>query len=148
MEQRSKIDPLTQLLVFLESTSNCITYLHVTDEEKNAKLIMQKGFNYVDNFYKTVDRISPLTDVTLSWVHIQRKPYGNYTMIIQIDKNVMNIFSGDIEGLSFNPHQNSNREDAFTLYKHYVKGYFDSKTGIIVKNPEFNPKFNPSQLKR
>jgi len=142
-----KLDTITQLLTFIKSDNNCVTFLHVTNEKENAINIIKNGFNYIDNFHKTTDEISPVNEVTLSWVCAQRKAYGQYIIVIQIDRSILKN-RGGIDELSFNEHLISDDEFIYTLYKYYVKGYIDENTGLIIKNSEFNSKFNPISLNK
>jgi hypothetical protein len=39
------------------------------------------------------------------------------------------------------PFLNEDSDMIYTLHHKFIKGYFDFKTGKIIKNPDFNPSF-------
>ena len=128
-----------QLMSFIKEDVNCYNYLHVTDSEENAKNIMNTGFKYTDNFYKTVDQFQDLQFITLNWIRILRKDYGDFVILIQIDKNLLKRNGHDIDTLAGDTIQERG-EYVYVLPKEYVKGYFNERTQKIIRNPYFNPK--------
>jgi hypothetical protein len=128
-----------QLLAFIEETPNCVTFLHVTQKEKDAKNILKKGFRYTDNYHKTVDEFSNHNIVSLDWIRIMRKDYGNFVMIIQIDKDVYKRNSYNIDSMCKESIRKTKYgdEEVYTLPAEFVKGYFDEGTKTITRNANF-----------
>jgi hypothetical protein len=118
-----------------------ITLLHTTSEE-SAKNIIENGLKYYQ-LDKTTDQITS-DKVTLDYNLMIRKAYGNCTVIIQFKKD----FWKNIEDLSsVKPYQDEESgETVYTLPKEFVKGYFNRKTGEIVKNPNFDPLHTKKEL--
>lgn len=130
------------LLNFIGKDKNVNTYLHTTKEEETAKNILNTGFQYFD-FFKTTDEISLKDKATLDWNLTMRKPYGNFTIIIQFNRT----YRSNIENLSSTkPFKNEDGEAIYTLPKEFIKGYFNRKTAQIVKNPHFNINYKKEEV--
>lgn len=127
--------PNETLMGFISTNKGCVTYIHVTDSEEAAKGIIETGFEY-DIFGKTTDFVPESDMVTLNYVRILRKAYGNYIMVIQIDEDVMKRNKNNAELLS-----DTGDDDTLILPKEYVKGYFIQDVMKFVSNPKFNPKY-------
>ena len=139
-----------------EKTSN--SYIHYTKEKEVAEKILSIGFKFVDTFYKTAE---PITNdkLDLIYKHYLHKHYGNYVVIISISKKIYNQYLEKISKIKkvVNVEQilseksamlNENLDEVFLLPKQYVKGYIDTETGEIHRNPNFDPNFDsPSFLK-
>lgn len=124
------------LLNFISTEKKVLTYLHTCGSEELCKKIFEEGFEFVD-FFKTTDEIS-MNQFDLDYKLTMRKAYGNYTLIIQINRNIK-----DLESLNSKPvHENENGEEVYTLPREFVRAYYNRKTGEIVKNPHFNPNYN------
>ena len=116
------------LINFIGIAENYFTYLHTTDSENNAKSICQNGFRF-ETFSKTVDYITDV--VGLVYMLNIRKPYGNYTIIIQVNSTIENYES--ISEKSYDEDEN----EVFILPPQYIKGYYNRTTNVIVPNSLF-----------
>lgn len=123
------------LLNFISTEKGVNTYLHTCRTEELCKEILEEGFEFV-NFLKTTDPIT-LDQYDLDFKLVMRKSYGDYTLIIQINRNTT-----DLESLNSKPvHENENGEEVYTLPREFVRAYYNKNTGEIVKNPHFNPNY-------
>lgn len=129
------------------------TYMHYTMEEADAKNILANGFRFVDSFYKTALPVNK-DNLDLKIKHDSRKFFGDYLLIICIANDIVNYYSREMEkvgvkDLSFEniltempASGNENSDLIYQLSNKFIKGYINHKTGEIVKNTEFNPRFN------
>jgi len=136
-----------ELLSFISEDNNCYSYLHVTTSEENAKNILDEGFHYTYNFHKTVDRFDVRNMTTLNWLRIIRMQYGNYVIVIEIDRDLLKGQQSNIDALAVDYYEKDG-EEAFLLPKEYVKGYYDEVTKQLIKNKYFNPKFSKKDLNK
>lgn len=116
------------LINFIGESPGYLNYLHTTNSEENAKSICKNGLRY-EIFYKTVDNINSV--VALIYMLNIRKPYGNFTIVIQIDSSIK-----DYESIS----EKTTNEDGDEIYvfpPRYIKGYYDRITNEIFTNPLF-----------
>jgi len=122
------------LLDFINETSDVKTYLHTTKEEETCKTIMEEGYQF-SSFHKTTDEI--INDMaSLDYKMLLREAYGNYTVIMQVNFDI----KGDYTNLTIKePFTDEEGDLIYTLSPRYVKGYFNRKSGEIVKNPNFDP---------
>jgi len=133
---------IIKLESFIANDDSLRCYMHVTPEESYAKNILKVGFKY-SNFNKTVDEYNGNDLNTLVWLRSQRSQYGNFIIVIQIDKDLLKRKGYDVEWLSnldveFNEDEN---ESISILPKEYIKGYFIVDSQRIVLNKKFNPKY-------
>jgi hypothetical protein len=132
-------------------------FLHYTKEEEDAKKILKEGFKFVDSFYKTAEEVrSDETD--LIYKHNRQKSYGNYVIVISIDKDIYNYYLKEtdktpsyeivVEQLLTEkpPYLNDDSEMIYTLHHKFVKGYFNYIEGNIIENQYFNPTYNSYQF--
>lgn len=122
------------------TNSKLDTYLHTTSLEK-VMSILDKGF-----FFN--DRLSNTTDATnesdfFYWIKY-REHYGQYTIVIQVPKNINYIKEIDEESLKYIKQQTNNdnfesNHFEFVLPNNYIRGYFILKTMKFIENPNFKP---------
>lgn len=122
----------TDILKKFIGNDNVDTYFHTTNSEQICKDIMNGGFQFVD-FEKTTDRVDN-DESTINYKLMIRKPYGNFTLVIQIKPGNFNYFEDLCQK---EPFENEYGDLVYTLPREYVKGYFDRKTLEIVENPYF-----------
>ncbi|MBS0010097.1 MAG: hypothetical protein KFF49_01720 [Bacteroidales bacterium] len=136
------------LASILENDSDCILFLHNTRDEDTAKQIMNAGFRFEEQLTYSTDRINPLDTVEINYFLVERKEYGKYTVIIEIDKNLFRKYNSmaENEKLHFEellsvtpPVLSDNEEYIYTLANSYVKGYLDITSGKFYSNKDFNP---------
>jgi hypothetical protein len=139
-------------LAILEQVIQCndevITFLHNTHSDAIAKKIINEGFEFQSHLDYTTDVVSAKDPVTIKYFTIVRQAYGNFTMIIQINKDIIEHYSHQLkhkehhfsEILSVKPPYIGYEEDLiYCLAPNFVKGYIDICTSEFVANPNFNP---------
>jgi hypothetical protein len=124
-ENQSKYE---NLINFIGESQGYSFYLHTTNSEENAKSICQTGLRF-EIFQKTADYINNVNG--LVYMLDIRKPYGNFTIIIQINSSIKNY-----ESVS-KKNTNENGEEIFILPPEYIKGYYDRTTRKIFANSSF-----------
>lgn len=136
----------------LESDNDCVLFLHNTKDEETARQIMTKGFQFEEQLTYSTDQINPTDSVEINYFFVERKEYGRYTVIIEIDKELYKKYNHLIEESDFHfeelltvtmPVLSDNDEYIYTLSHHYIKGYLDNFTGIFIENSDFNPAYEP-----
>jgi hypothetical protein len=147
------------LKFIIDNGKNTRSYIHYTKDEPDARSILQKGFQFADSFYKTA---LPVTKdkLDLKMKHNSRKLFGEYIIVICISNDVANFYSAEIEkagivNYSFEniltenlPVKNDNSDLVYQLSMQFIKGYVNHRTGIIVKNPDFDPLYDSPNFMR
>jgi len=137
-----------KLAKILACDDGCVIFLHNTRSEAVAKKILAEGFTFQNQLYYSTDRINPNDGVEISYFLVERKEYGDYTIIIKISRSLFKkiySFAEDSghhleEVLSINePVLGDDDEYVYTISPHYVMGYFNNKTGALTCNPDFDP---------
>ena len=147
------------LKFILESGKNMRSYIHYTKYESDARSIIENGFRFADSFYKTA---LPVTKdkLDLKMKHNSRKLFGDYIIVICISADVANYYASELEkagikNVSFEniltetlPSRDDNSDLIYQLSAQFIKGYVNHRTGVIVKNPGFDPLYDsPNFLK-
>ena len=146
------------LSYILENVSDSKIYIHYTKEEADAKSIITNGFRFADTFYKTA---LPVSNDKLDLIikHNSRKYFGDYLIIICISNKVIDSYTSELDKAGINnyfieniltetpPVINDNSDLVFLVPEQFIKGYLNHKTGEIVQNPDFNPKYNSPGFK-
>jgi len=137
-----------KLAKILACDSGCVIFLHNTRTEAVANKIMVEGFTFQNQLYYSTDRINPNDAVEISYFLVERKDYGDFTIIIEISRNLyiklcsLAEESGhhfeDILSITV-PFMGDDDEYIYTISPHYIKGYFNNKTGVMTPNPGFDP---------
>ncbi len=142
-----------EILEFLlADKKELLKFSHRTHSEKIARQIVASGFEFSESLQKTTD---PIIDdqVYLNYWHNLRVYYGPFTIVICIAKTLFldyikrldevgnnNILVEHI--LTVKEPVNDNQNYIYTLPNQYIKGYFNSETGAITANPDFDPYFD------
>ncbi len=143
--------PGERLSQLLSKDNSTIVLLHNTTSVDRAKRIMQKGFRYESQLTYSTDRINPNDIVEINYFLVERKEYGDYTIIIEIDKKLFKRYSQLVEISEKNledilsvdePVLSDNDEFVYTLSHYYIKCIFNNKTGETMINPVFDPSFD------
>jgi len=142
----------------IEDEKNLNIFIHYTKEQQVAEKINSLGFKFVDTFYKTAE---PVTNdkLDLIYKHYLHKHYGKYVVLICIAKKVYDHYLDEISKVKKvisveqilsekSPMLNENLDEVYLLAKQYVKGYIDSETGEIFRNPSFNPHYDSSTFQK
>ena len=124
-EQQEKFK---NLIEFIGESQGYNNFLHTTKTEENAKSICQNGFRF-EIFHKTVDFINNVDG--LIYMLSIRQPYGNFTIIIQINNSIR-----DYESISQKTIDEEGNE-IFIFPPQYIKGYYNRLTREIFPNPLF-----------
>ncbi|MBN1896168.1 MAG: hypothetical protein JW789_00385 [Candidatus Aenigmarchaeota archaeon] len=143
-----------ELVNFIDHTSRLKTYLHNTYSEEVAEKIMSEGFNFCGDLHKTSDEIGFNNIDNIGWWNTQRRSYGDFTVVLQIEKDVLSkaneinkIYMPHGQLLSKDRFWNENEADwSFVLHPQYVKGYFDRKKNEGKLNSLFDPSFFDEDL--
>ncbi len=132
----------------IESEYEVITFLHNTNAEHVAKKILLEGFEFQSHLDYTTDVVSAKDVVTLKYFTIVRQAYGNFTLIIQISKEIIESYSQKLknkdhhfsEVLSVKPSYLGSEDDLiYCLAPHFIKGYINACTHDFYVNPNFDP---------
>jgi hypothetical protein len=141
----------------MENGKNTKTYIHYTKNENDACSIVQKGFQFVDSFYKTALPVSK-DKLDLKIKHDSRKFFGDFIVVICISNDVANFYSyqlgkAGITNFTFEniltetpPEKNENSDLVYQLSPQFIKGYVNHRTGAIVKNQGFDPLYNSTNF--
>lgn len=105
-----------------------LTYLHTTDKVETCESICRNGFVF-EIFEKTTDYVHDIA--SLRYMLSIRRHYGDYTIVIQISKEIT-----DYESISRKT-IDDNGSELFILPPHYIKGYYNRISSGIVHNPLF-----------
>jgi hypothetical protein len=137
-----------KIIEIIGPNNQLVTFLHNTPDENNAQMIMKEGFKFHSHLDYTTDVVSAKDEVTITYFNLVRGAYGNFTLIIQIDKKLIEKYSNLLydhhyhfsEVLTIgNPQQTEDGEWIYNLAPIFIKGYFDSKSGKFTANPLFDP---------
>ena len=147
------------LKFIIENGKNTKSYIHYTKNETDARSIIQTGFQFVDSFYKTALPVSK-DKLDLKVKHNNRKFFGDFIIVIGISNDVANFYAYELgkagmSNYSFEniltetpPAKNENSDLVYQLSPQFIKGYVNHRTGVIVKNPVYDPLYNsPNFLK-
>jgi len=143
----------SEMLRFIFGRTATKVFIHYTRNEIDAGRILSEGFQFVTSFYKTAEEVrNDRTD--LIYKHNQLKPFGNYVIVIAIDRTLYEHFLRQTSRLEAYevfveqiltekpPYLNEDSDMVYTLHHRFVKGYFNYQTGMIVKNPDFKPSYH------
>jgi len=135
----------------LSGDYNCILFLHNTNKKDIAQKILKDGFCFEDQLAYSTDRINPRDAIEINYFLVERKEYGYYTIIIEINKKLFKQYNklAEVSGLHFEeiltittPVLSENDEFIYTLSPHYIKGYFNNQTGELTPNSVFDPDYD------
>lgn len=140
-------------------------YLHYTRTENVAKEILNKGFKFVNSFYKTAELVFN-DKLYLVHRHNEHKQFGEYVIVISISKKTFNHYTQELSKLQAKniaveqilteipQYIDENLEEVYTCPKQFIKGYFNYIEGSIIYNPDYDSNYisakfdeNLSQIK-
>lgn len=125
-----------------------VTFLHNTMTCENAQNILKDGFRFYSHLDYTTDVVSNKDDITITYFNLTRSAYGRYTIIIQIDKDVIQYYSDLLINRHNHfsellthlvPEQSNDEEWIYTLAPNFIKGFVDSNNAKFFPNQQFNP---------
>jgi hypothetical protein len=144
----NKGEMLTEIL---KKFRDCYFFLHNTKESAIAEKILDEGFIFERQLEHSTDRINPSEPVEITYFMIQRREYGNYTIIIAIPKIIYDQYSSisnrknvGIEEIisTTTPQLGDNDELVYTISPLHVLGYYNDITGEFFQNSKWDPFFN------
>lgn len=139
---------LIKLKEVIGINNQLVTFLHNAPDEVTAQNIIEHGFKFLSHIDYTTDIVSGKDDVTISYFSLIRNAYGDYTIVIQIDKAIIEKYSNLIDDHHFHystvltidePEPSNDGDLIYLLSPNFVKGYVHAKTGLFTANPRFNP---------
>lgn len=148
-----------EILDFLStSKGKFFVFTHRTWDETIADEILREGFNYAESLHKTTDEMNDDLVHIQYWM-TQRDNYGDVTIVICIDRKVYFKYFDMIRKINkkidleyvlseSEPYFGEDGDIIYKLSKHYIKGYFNNRTGIITPNPNFNPSYDNPKYKQ
>lgn len=140
-----------KLTGLVNRNNTCIVLLHNTDKLHKAKSILRNGFKFESQLTYSTDRINPNDIVEINYFLVERKEYGDFTIVMEIDKEIMRRYSALAESANLNfediftieePYLSDNDEMVYTLSHYYIKCILNNKTGEVCENPVFDPGFD------
>jgi len=124
------------------------TYLHNTDSLKNVHSILKQGFRFKGYLEYTAESISGMDSVELRYFMHKRQSYGRYTIVLQISREMLDLYSAQIRGTHHNYAEifsiskeldDEENEVIFLLPVIFIKGYFDHVSKQSYLSEFFNP---------
>lgn len=152
------LDEKTISFIF-ENDKDQKIYIHYTKEESDAGSIIHDGFRFADSFHKTALPVSR-DKLDLVIKHNSRKFFGEYLIVISISNDVFNFYSLELEKAGIRnysieniltnlpPSRNDNSDLMYQLSPQFIKGYINLRTGVIVRNQDFDPWYNSEAFMR
>lgn len=140
-----------RLYELLTKDESCIVLLHNTKTIERAKNIITNGFRFESQLTYSTDRVNPKDQVEINYFLVERKEYGDYTIVIEIDKKLFKQYSQLAENSEVNlediitfeePYLSDNDEYVYLLSHYYIKCIFNNKTGEVNNNPVYDPAFD------
>lgn len=143
------VDPFLDILMkTIEFDGEVLTFLHNTNTKEAADEILKKGFRFNSHLEYTTDNVSAKDVVTVKYFTLTRQAYGNYTIIIQISREIIERYSAILEDTPHHfsevltvcePELSSDEEFVYQLAPQFVKAYIYSPNSELVLNADFNP---------
>jgi len=139
---------ILSLSQFIGKDDKLLTYLHNLNSIELAEEILRNGFNFENHLLNTTDLVSPDDLVEVTYFTNIRKAYGNITLIIQINNELIQSINTQLiktrshfsEALTKTaPRNGPNELFVYTLPEQFIKGYFNSLESQGVINPSFDP---------
>jgi hypothetical protein len=139
------------LAAIMNNFKDCCFFLHNTKDLNIVEKIENEGFVFESQLQRSTDRVNPNEPVEVSYFLLQRKDYGNYTVIIAILKATFDLYgalsnNNDIgieEVMSITePYYGDNDELIYTLSPKHVLGHFDIKSSVFARNKLWDPHFS------
>lgn len=137
-----------KLVTCLSRYADCVVMLHTTRSKETAEIITEEGLIYESQLSNSMDRVSPTDPVDIVYSVYQRKDYGHYIIIIAIPKSIYeectgyamvnNISIEEVLSVS-TPLLNENEEYTYRLDPGFIACIFNTMTGEIVQNNNYNP---------
>jgi len=141
-------DNILDLSHFIGKNDKLMTYLHCLNSVELAEEIMKNGFNFENHLLNTTDLVSPDDLVEVTYFMNIRKAYGNITLIVQINNELIQSINAQLiqtrshfsEALTKTaPRNGPNELFVYTLPEEFIMGYVNNIESLCVKNPNFDP---------
>jgi hypothetical protein len=152
---------LEKLVTVIECKNDVVTFLHNTKEKETADRISRDGFEFQSHLDYTTDVVSAKDPITIKYFSIVRQAYGDYTIIMQISKQIIEDFSAPLVKKAHHfseiltvkePFIGPDDDIIYCLAPNFVKGYINVHSAEFVANPKFDsslilPEFNTNLKK-
>ncbi len=135
----------------LRDFRNCYIFLHNTRDSATAAKIMNEGFIFENQLDRSSDIINPDDLVEIDYFLLQRKDYGQYTIVIAIPETTYDNYSAlsvanevcieEVISIS-EPGYSENDEPVYTIAPGHILGCFNSVTNEFTMNSHWDPLFN------
>ncbi len=144
-------DTILKFQEFVGQDTNVLKYLHNTRIEEIAKIILNEGFRFEKYLENTADLVSGLQAIELKYFLHLRRSYGDFTVVMNIGKDVVEKYSEKLKGTNYHytealsknhPELSNDDEYIYTLPEQFIKGYFNQKSLQAHYNPKFDPHFD------
>lgn len=148
-------DYFTRIIDLVSSTQNVATFLHNTSSIEIAHEIINEGFNFQSHIDYCTDYLNGIDMVLLKYISTMREAYGPFTIIIQINKNLIAHYSQLLEHTPYHfseiisikdPELNNDGEPIYRLAPQFIKGFVNRNDASFVLNAGFNPSFIAPQF--
>ena len=148
-------DNILDLSHFIGKNDKLMTYLHCLNSVELAEEIMKNGFNFENHLLNTTDLVSPDDLVEVTYFMNIRKAYGNITLIVQINNELIQSINAQLietrshfsEALTKTaPRNGPNELFVYTLPEQFIMGYFNNIESLGVKNPNFDPYYSSKRF--
>lgn len=144
-------DYLEVLMNTIATPKDALTFLHNTKKKEVAQNILNNGFRFNSHLDYSTDCVSAKDEVTVKYFTLTRQAYGDFTVIIQIGKQIIEYYSHILEHKKHHfselltvepPVLGSDDDYIYQLAPQFVRGFIDSKSGEFYANPNFNADYN------
>ncbi len=141
-----------------KGSDNDYLFLHYTSEEKIARKIIKTGFRFSTFDKTTVKTQNDIID--LNYNHLVRKPFGKNVVVICISKKIYDKYLHLINQSKNNymkveeilseseVQKNDSGDNIYVLHRKFIKGFFNYRTGVIEKNPDFDSCYDSENFEK
>jgi hypothetical protein len=144
---RSKSEKLASVL---NKIDGCYFFLHNTGDYETARKILKDGFMFENQLSHSTDLINPSDPVELTYFFLQRKEYGQFTIIIAFSKKSFkeytviaqekNTIIEEIMSIC-EPILSENEEYVYKLSNKHILGFYDIINEEFTRNQSWEPAF-------
>lgn len=136
------------LMKTISTEEQVLTFLHNAPSKIVADTIINDGFRFQSHLDYSTDNVSSKDIVTVKYFALTRQAYGDYTVIMQISRSIIEHYSSILKNTPHHfsevltvkePVHTSEDEYIFQLAPQFVKGYIYTPECQLVLSPDFNP---------
>lgn len=139
------------LASILGKHGNCYFFLHNTRDENIASVISEEGFLFENQLPHSTDMVNPQEPVEVSYFLLQRREYGQFTVVLAISRDTFDSYVATAEAnktgieellTATPPYYGDNEELIYRIPNKYVLGYFDNLTLEFHYNKHWDPDYS------